>query len=177
MCTCPLYAVCPNVTCCIWQLGSLLFPLFLSSVSPHNTEPIPLSSLFLHQKYGPVRSGAGVSPDQRQCRSKNTGTPCGRAAKAVPALLGQTVCLSHVQRFRWLDVHPERQRSCSWWRKKNYGQGERENNVKVYHVNGALRPRPVHVQASRFEFTLNVNTFAQAFLRMDLLQVEEIPQE
>lgn len=60
---------------------------------------------------------------------------------------------------------------------KNYGQGERENNVKVYHANGALRPRPVHVQASRFEFTLNVNTFAQAFLRMDLLQVEEIPQE
>lgn len=159
------------------SLAPSLFPLFLSSLSQHSREPIPLFSLFLHQKYGPVCSGAGVSPEQRQCRTKNTGTPCRRAAKAVPALLGQTVCLSHIQRFRWLDAHLERRRSCSWWRKKSYGQGERENNVKVYHVNGALRPGPIHVQVSRSEFTLNANTFAQAFLRMDLLQIEEIPQE
>lgn len=42
-----------------------LFPLFLlSSVSQHSRALILLSSLFHHQKQGPVHSGAGVSPDQ-----------------------------------------------------------------------------------------------------------------
>lgn len=187
MCTCLLCAVCPNVTrcSCIWQLDSLPLPSIPSvlcqpaqqgthsSIFPVSSPKIGSSSFRCRGELWSVR--------QSQCRSKTVATPCGRAVKAVPLLLGQTVCLSQIQRFKWLDAYLERQISCSWWRKtKLWPRRERRmqrSTTKKRHENGAFRPGQTYIQVLRFEFKVNDNMFSQSFLRMYLLQLEEIPQE
>lgn len=123
-CTCPLCAVCPNVTrcSCIWQLASLPLPsippvLYQPAQQGTQSSVLPVSSPKIWSRSFRCR-GEAWSVGQREWRSKNVGIPCRRAVKAVPVLLGQTVPLSQIQKFKWLDVYLERQRSCSWWRKK-----------------------------------------------------------